>query len=294
MARRTHRKPLAAKREEPKSLPVTLINGKLPCKDCKRTFKTTSALHQHRASVKHKPLSNLTCPLGKKCTVRFTSPSALIQHLESGECDSKTTRDEIYRLIQTHDSERLIHSLPKSTPPTPQCYLSSQPSLKSRLPRTPDPLSDDSGWSLVTSPSSLSLDESVTGWSLVSGLQTRISDDQYSVDASVCQQLTCPLCQKTRKSFATARDLEQHMASPIHCPKIYHCPIGIFWKGRSSRPQKPPKLFSTLGGLAQRLESGKCHGGKETFNKLVEFIERRLELLGFRNMPLLLAGYRSK
>ena len=30
-------------------------------------------------------------------------------------------------------------------------------------------------------------------------------------------------------------------------------------------------------------------GGKETFCKIVEFIERRLELLGFRSMPLLLA-----
>jgi Zinc finger, C2H2 type/Zinc-finger of C2H2 type len=272
---------------------VTLIDGKLPCKDCKRTFKSASALRPHRASVKHKPLSNLTCPLGKNCTMRFTSPSALIQHLESGGCDSKTTRDKIYGLIKSHDLEQLIHSLTKGTPPTPRSYPSSEPSPTDRLPRTPDLLADDSGWSLVTSPSILSLDESVTGWSLVSGLQARISDGQHSVDAPVSHRLRCPHCPKTRKGFSTAQDLKKHMASPVHCPKVYHCPTGIFSEGRSSR-QKAPNLFSTLGGLAQHLESGACQGGNETFNKIVEFIERRLELLGFRKMPLLLAGYRGK
>jgi hypothetical protein len=211
---------------------VTLIDGKLPCKDCKRTFKSASALRQHRASVKHKPLSNLTCPLGKNCTMRFTSPSALIQHLESGGCDSKTTRDKIYCLIQAHDSERLIHSPPESTPPTPQSHPPSEPSPTDRLPRTLDLLADDNGWSLITSPSILSLDESVTGWSLVSGLQTRISDDQHSVDAPVSHWLRCPLCPKTCKWFATAQDLGKHMVSPVHCPKVYHCPTGIFPEGR--------------------------------------------------------------
>jgi hypothetical protein len=49
-----------------------------------------------------------------------------------------------------------------------------------------------------------------------------------------------------------------------------------------------------LGGFAQHLESGACQGGKETFIKIVEFVERRLELLRFRSMPLLLAGYLGK
>jgi hypothetical protein len=294
MASRAHRKPFAAKRKEPKSLTVTLIDGKLPCKDCKRTFKSASALRQHRASVKHKPLSRLTCPLGNNCAMRFTSPSALIQHLESGGCDSKTTRDGIYHLIQSHDLEQLIHSLPESTPSTPRSYQFSELSPTDHLPRTPDLLADDSGWSLVTSHSILSLDESVTGWSLVSGLQTRISDDQHSIDGPVSRWLRCPLCPKTRKGFATAQDLEKHVASPVHCQKVYHCPTGMFPEGRSSRPQKPPKLFSTLGGLAQHLESGACQGGKETFIKIVEFIGRRLELLRFTGMPLLLAGYRGK
>jgi hypothetical protein len=234
MASRAHRKPLPAKRKKPKSLTVTLIDGNLPCKDCNRTFKSASALRQHRASVKHKPLSNLTCPLGKNCTRRFTSPSALMQHLESGGCDSKTTRDKVYRLIQSHDLERLIHSLPESTPPTPRGFPSSEPSPTDRLPRTPDLLADDSGWSLVMSPSILSLEESVRGWSLVSGLQTRISVDQYSVNAPVSHRLRCPLCPKTRKCFATAQDLEKHIASPVHCPKVYHCPTGIFPEEQSS------------------------------------------------------------
>lgn len=294
MASRAHRKPVSAKRKKPGSLTVALIDGRLPCKDCQRTFTSANALGQHQASLKHSPLSNLACPLGKTCTTRFTSPSALIQHLESGGCDSKITRDQIHRLVQSHDSERLIHNLPESTSPTPRSFPSSEPSPTDRLLNTPEILADDGGWSLVTSPSILSLEESETGWSSVSGLQTGISGNQHSVDAPVSHQFRCPLCPKTRKSFATAQGLEKHMASPVHCPKVYHCPTGIFLEGRSSTLQKPPKLFSTLGGLAQHLESGACQGGKETFNKIVEFIEQRLELFGFRNMPLLLAGYRGK
>ena len=180
----------------------------------------------------------LTCPLGRNCTLDFTSPSALIQHLESGGYNSKITRDTIYRLIQSHDSERLIHNLPESSPPT------LRSSFIDRLPGTPSLLVDDGGWSLVPSPSILSLDENETRWSSVSGLETRVSDNQHSVDALVSYRLRCPLCPKTRRYFATAQDLEKHMASPLHCPKVYHCPTSIFPEGRSSPPQKPPKLFS--------------------------------------------------
>lgn len=287
MMSRAHRKPLAVKQKTPNSLKVTLTNGELSCKDCNRTFKSASSFRQHRASVKHKPLSNLTCPIGGSCTKHFTSPSALIQHLEDGGCNSKMTRDEIYRLIQFHDSERLIHNHPESKLSTPQSLLPSEPSPTDR------PLSDESNWSLITSPSILSLNESVTGWSSASELETRISGSQCFVEALASSRFRCPLCPKTRKGFAAARDLEQHMMSPVHFPKVYHCPTNMFSEGRASGPEKPPKFFSTLGGLAQHLESGACQGGKETFNKIVKFIEQRLELLGFAGICLLLSGYRD-
>jgi Zinc-finger of C2H2 type/C2H2-type zinc finger len=289
MASAVHRKPLPAKRKEPKPLKATITDDSLSCEDCERTFNSTTALSQHLASVKHKPLSNLPCPLGKKCTMRFLSPSALIQHLESGECDSGTTRETLYSLIQTHDSERLIHSPPESAPLTPQSYPPSEVSLTNHLLSIPN----GSDWSLIIAPSIHSPDESMTEWSFVSGLQTPISDDHHSIDTPAPNQFQCPLCPKRRKPFATIQSLNQHMASPVHCPKIYHCPTMIFSEAPSSKSQKPQKLFSTLGGLAQHLESGACEGGKETFVKIVAFIERRLEILGFNSTSLLLEGYRG-
>ncbi|KAI9765883.1 MAG: hypothetical protein M1839_005286 [Geoglossum umbratile] len=291
MASRAHRRPLPADRENPKPQVTALIDGVLPCEDCDRTFKSASALRAHRASVKHKPLSNLTCPLGKKCTMRFTSPSALIQHLESGKCDSGTTRDKIYGLIQSHDPEKLIHSPPEDPPLTPQSYLPSETSPTNYTPRRPNLLADSDNWSLVPSPSIFSLDESAAESSLVSGPRTPTSDGRHSVYAPISHRLRCPLCPETHRRFAVLQDLERHMASPVHCPKVYHCPVGLFPEGRSSQA---PRFFSTLGGLAQHLESGACQGGEGTFKKIVEFIERRLNLLGFRSMPLLLAGYRGK
>jgi hypothetical protein len=43
--------PLAAEREKPTSLTVTLIDGELPYKDRKRTFKSVSALRHTIAYV---------------------------------------------------------------------------------------------------------------------------------------------------------------------------------------------------------------------------------------------------
>ena len=273
---------------------MTLIDGKLPRKDCKRTFDSGGALCQYRESVKHKPLSNLTYPLSKKCTVRLTSPPALIQHRESGRCDSKTTGDQTYCLIQSHNAERLIHSLPESTSPTPRSCPPSEPSPTDRLPRTPDLLVGNSSWSLVTPASIISLDESMAGWSLTSGLQRQTPEEQYSIDASLFHWLRCPFCPKTCKGFATTQNLEKQMVSPVHCSKVYHRPTGISSEGQCSQPQKPPKLVSTLGALAQHLGSGACQRGKKASKKIVEFIERPLELLEVSIMPLLLTELQGK
>ncbi|OCL13761.1 hypothetical protein AOQ84DRAFT_310018 [Glonium stellatum] len=253
MASRAHRKP------KPQT---TEINEILQCQECNRAFKSANSLLQHRESVKHKPLSNLNCPVGKDCKIGFTSPSALIQHLESGQCDSGMKREKIYQLIQNFDSEKLIHRSPEGlTPGSPRLPIPEK-SPMDRFPTTPGLSDDSSRWSLLTPPSGFTLDD---------------------------EWLKCPLCPTEGKVFGTPRALENHIMSPIHCPKVYCCPVNMFPEGLSSHQQKQQKSFSTLGGLAQHLESGACQGGKDLFIEVVEFIERRLELFGLRHMPFLLS-----
>lgn len=49
------------------------------------------------------------------------------------------------------------------------------------------------------------------------------------------------------------------------------------------------RKFSTLSGLTQHLESGRCIGGMEIYKKAIGFVEEQLEMLGFGGMKLLLS-----
>lgn len=55
----------------------------------------------------------------------------------------------------------------------------------------------------------------------------------------------CPLCEKL---FRTAQSLIQHLNSPAHRQRLYHCP----------NKDECPKKFNSLAGLCAHLESGSC------------------------------------
>ncbi|KAI7279903.1 hypothetical protein KC345_g5087 [Hortaea werneckii] len=80
----------------------------LYCLDCKQQFQSLTALYQHRASPKHKPLSELTCPLSAKCKRVFTTPSALLFHMESGGCKSGMNRLKLNAMMHQQDTGRHI------------------------------------------------------------------------------------------------------------------------------------------------------------------------------------------
>lgn len=82
----------------------------LRCEACDRTFKHHKAWMQHKQSLKHNPISELKCPLSKKCPGIFSSPSALLFHLESGTCRSGMTRAALNAVVYQHDNERHITS----------------------------------------------------------------------------------------------------------------------------------------------------------------------------------------
>ena len=75
------------------------------CEECKKHFVDTTAYKQHKASTKHKaPKFAIKCP----CKKDFNILSALVQHLESGGCKSRVTRNQLNATIYRYDADRRI------------------------------------------------------------------------------------------------------------------------------------------------------------------------------------------
>ena len=99
-------------------------------------------------------------------------------------------------------------------------------------------------------------------------------------------KMKCPLC-PARKAFRTLDALRNHLSSPAHAPKRFHCPSSFVLSRDATNVSSPMKYFSTLSGLTQHLESGACEGGKATFLKTVVYVEERLNQLGLGDLRLL-------
>ncbi|KAF8545049.1 hypothetical protein BDD12DRAFT_771577 [Trichophaea hybrida] len=92
--------------------------------------------------------------------------------------------------------------------------------------------------------------------------------------------LACPLCPPDRGPFVDSRALQQHLESPVHDSKIYHCPTLL-------GGEQPKKEFSTISALLQHLEAGACKGGIKTFESAVGFMTIKLREIGFGGVKLL-------
>lgn len=295
MASRAHRKPLQQNphgnaRKAKRATGASADDQ--TCERCQRTFPSFQSLQQHLKSIKHKPLSALRCPVGEGCRGKFSAPSALLHHLESGKCCSGMDRDDIYDIVQLYDKDRTIHNLPTLTPSS-STHLSAP-----CLPPYPGTLttSRDSsdGWSLITPTHSQgSAEGSLVDWSLLEDSLPPLG--RRRVINKIEPELHCPLCPRKRKAFTTVQALQQHMISLAHCDKVYHCPSNLLPvdSSRAETKRGKGKQFTTLGGLAQHLESGACHGGKQTFLHCIEFIQRHLGQWGLGGMRLLLPGSRD-
>ncbi|MCJ1391562.1 hypothetical protein MMC18_004426 [Xylographa bjoerkii] len=245
------------------------------CQKCEREFTDETALNQHLSSVVHHPISNISCPGNKRCKQRFTSPSALVHHLESGACRSGITRKSLNALIQSNDVDQLIHNSSGGTD-TPSLYWNDNASTSSfggvpiMTPRT---------------------DESIAGtpisMSLLSGLLTPSSSgsDDFGSELALTTSPSCPLCPK---KFRTVSALQDHLSSPAHESKIFHCPLSFTAPLLDeANATKIPKLFSTLSGLTQHLESGACVGGNGMWRLVMKYVEDRARQNGWKNLRLL-------
>ena len=108
-----------------------------------------------------------------------------------------------------------------------------------------------------------------------------------SDSSSLALRLLCPLCPIGRKPFKNLEALSNHLSSPAHSPKIFHCPLALAGYEDERKVSQLIKYFSTLSGLLQHLESGACQGGNITFRKTVEYIEHNLRRLGLQRLRLL-------
>jgi hypothetical protein len=162
--------------------------------------------------------------IGEGCTRRFSAPSALLHHLESGKCCSAMDRDVIYDIIQLYDKDCTIHSLPTLTPSS-STHISSH--RLSPVPRTPTASLDSSGgWSLITpAPSQGSEVDSLVDSSPLEDSSCLLG--KRRVVDEIEPELCCSLCPRKRTAFATMQALQQYMLFLAHCDKVYHCPSDI-------------------------------------------------------------------
>ena len=249
------------------------------CEDCDRDFKDEKGLEQHRSSVIHKPLSDFKCFGHEHCKKRFTSPSAWLHHLESGACRSKITMGGLNTAVQTSDIHQHI------TGGRDQVYTALKGPIVSGN-------TSPEGSIILTPVTGNSFDEDLywpTSPGSESGMLTPYSKGSRrpSDSSSPALRLLCPLCPIGRKPFKSLEALSNHLSSPAHSPKIFHCPLALAGYEDEEKVSQLMKYFSTLSGLLQHLESGACQGGNITFRKTVEYIEHNLRRLGLQRLRLL-------
>lgn len=154
----------------------------------------------------------------------------------------------------------------------------------------------DSGWSIIDGDVlTPTYSDNASEWSFVSEDLLHVSSNAFPFDTkldisshkgTIFQERRCHLCGPNRKPFRSVRAYQAHVNSAAHAPKIFHCPLSLMPKVRPLDLSKA-RSFSTLGGLTQHLESGRCEGGLEMYSKAITFVEEQLKLLGFSGFMLL-------
>ena len=184
------------------------------CKKCEREFINDQALEQQLSSVIHRPLGKIACTGGKGCKRQFTSPSALVHHLESGACRSGITRKSLNALVRSNDIEKLISndSAEKGT-----LSLDCDDAVSNSSSGGVPVLTPSTHWSTRSAPLSPSPS--------LSSLLTPVSDfENPPSDLALTISPSCPQCSK---KFRNLQALQNHMSSPVHEPKIFHLVLKV-------------------------------------------------------------------
>jgi hypothetical protein len=228
------------------------------------------------ASFAHQPFNKLACIAVTRCKKNFSSPSALLHHLESGACPSGMNHEKIEHMVLNFDTERLFSK-------------HSQGGVAGMLVEVNERLQINNPSGRLTSPKKFAALEQ----SHVSGVISPDSDgcwtpvdgnmEDWAALVSRSTQNHCPFCPSERRRFAAQKDLENHLRSPVHNLPFLFCPANL--ATGVAGESKPRRAFTTVSGLVQHLESGACIGGADTFWRAVTYLDKRFKLLGL-NMAL--------
>ena len=258
--------------------------GVYGCFICQRRFGQKIDLDQHLTSLKHHPLSDLPCIASDKCKRRFTSPSALLHHLESGTCRSGIDRHAINNLVRDNDVERLI-----SSGPVGQSLLEFNENASES--------SSSSGTPVFTPTSSVSsspvpntvVENTMFQHVPFLSLDAENRSDATIGGASIPSAFEIPTPNSPRKSsnfdiIGRLPSFDANLSSHELTPTLFHCPTALV---TSSPYSERPRTFATLSGLAQHIESGACGEGLTTLKKAMEFVQERFEKMGLDGIRLL-------
>lgn len=272
------------------------------CMDCNKTFATAMGLQAHCASRRHNPITpGLKC-VRPGCTRKFNSPSAMLHHLESGGCSSGINVYSVNKAIMDNDPSGIItneHAVQMLDDwcEEQQGLISNVKELKDVSVWSSDEgedsgMDDDQfGGGVILTPTS---SNSASGTSSPGGMMMTPADSptptmlKKELAFLSRKKYTCPLCPNHRQ-FLDQYRLETHLKSAAHAPAIFHCPISLI-EGYESvlegKKRSHFRIFTSLSGLAQHLESESCKGGKATFEKVLRFVEARLREMGLEGRLL--------
>ena len=246
------------------------------CNECNKKFVDETALSQHLSSAVHAPLSDIKCVGDRKCKKRFKCPSGLLHHLESGSCRSKMNWQKMNAIVYKNDADHIITQSTTATEAKIVAidYFSAASSTGSII-YTPSA-------SIGDYPHSIGTVTTHSGQLTPSPSQ---SEYEPELQLTVSARMQCPLCSNHR-IFRSLQALHNHLTSPVHAPKIFHCPSTLAPPTAEADMSKT-KYFSTLSGLTQHLESGACHGGKTIFRQAILHVEEKLRQMGIGDLHLL-------
>lgn len=236
------------------------------CPKCTKGFKTPKCLKKHLLSLAHNPLSNFQCIAGASCKKRFPSLSALLHHLESGACSSGMDYEMIKRIVTHHDTENIVT---RGQGHIRDMLEEVSNKLRSRLPNQTT-ASDTKSEVVISTPSS-SLSQAC--WTPEDG-----SMKDWAMAVSQSSHRRCPFCDPSRRPFVTQQALQDHLQSAAHCKPFVFCPVNLA-DGKSGA-SKMIRVFTTVSGLLQHLESGACYDGIAGFWKTANYLEKRLQMWG--------------
>lgn len=94
----------------------------------------------------------------------------------------------------------------------------------------------------------------------------------YENLTKVGQGWPCPTCSR---SFLNKKRLLQHLKSPAHDPKLFHCPPAA---SLGLNLGKKEKSLKTLSGLAQHVEAGSCTGGVDMLKDFIDICQNKSKL----------------